>query len=64
MLQLLLKKTLYHQVFAKGCKKLVFVLASSTLVTKTGKEAVEAIETAEADKNGKENKDEYLENLI
>ena len=63
MLQLLLERTLYYQVFAKGCKKLVFVLATSTLVTKTREEAVEAIETAGADKDGKENKDKYLENL-
>ena len=45
-----------------GVKKLVFISATSTLVTGTREETVEAaesIETAEVDKDGKESKGEY-----
>ena len=48
---------------SKGYKKLVSVLATSTLVTGTRKEAVDIIGTAQASKDGKKSKSKYLENL-
>ena len=66
-----LKETLLKQVSPeseKGVKKLVLVLATSTPVTETRKEAVKAakavgttkaVQTAEVGKNGEENKGKY-----
>lgn len=53
--------------FKEEVKKLVSVLATSTLMTRTREEAIEAIEIAETvgvSKDGKENEDKYLENLV
>lgn len=74
MLQLLLERTLYYQVSSKS-KKLVLLLATSTLIIRTRLEAVEIVETAETvetvetfetagvGKNGKKNEGEYPKNL-
>ena len=67
MLQLSTERTLRHQV-SPETKKLVSVLVTSTLVTRTRKKTVETaealetakvIETAETDKDGKKNKSKY-----
>ena len=69
MLQLSPKGALFQQISSEskeGVKKLVLVLAISTPVTGTREEMVEnteAIETAGAGKDGKENESEYLKNL-
>ena len=72
MLQLSPKETLRYQVSLKA-KKLVSVLATSTLVTGIRKETVEtaeavettkAIETAGISKDSGESKGEYLENFV
>ena len=72
MLQLSLEKTLRYKVSLEA-KKLVSVLASSTLVTGTKKKTVEtikaiettkAVETAGADKDDKKSKSKYPKNLV